>query len=1009
MSEVRAATGTKPVETPAPAAAARPVRPVAPRRIAARLLLVAGAGAILCSLQFPYWNLALKAPQYPKGLSLSIYPYRVTGDVAEIDGLNHYIGMRKIEDAAALERRLGIPAVITIAVLLVIAALLRTRWAVLLVCPALLFAPLFLLDLYWWLRDSGLNLDPKAAFSSSIKPFVPRMLGAGKIAQFRTIGSLDTGYYLAACAAIAALFYVQQTFFPISALWRKFAGKSASAKLCGLAMPAVCLLGPGVAAPAAEHVVAGGSTESLRQAIAAAAPGDTILVPPGVYHGPIVVRQSIRLIGQGSPVIDGRGKGTVVALQAPDIAFQGFRVRASGDLLANEDVGILATASGIMIANNELEDVLFGIYLRQSPRSVVRGNVLRGKELPVARRGDLIRLWYSDDVVIERNQTRGGRDAVLWYSGRLTIRDNVIRGGRYGLHFMYCNDAVMAGNRLEQNSVGAFLMYSRNLRLDQNWFVDNRGVSGYGIGLKDMEHSEITRNIIAANKVGLYLEHAQGLIAHNLVAGNDKGVILFPSATGNRIEANSFIENPEQVEIEGFSQTMTTNRWRANFWSDYRGYDLDGDGAGDLAYRPARLFERISDNAPALRLFAASPSAQAIDFAAGVFPIFEPKPKFADESPRMRPYPAPLTLASAGGSAHWLILGCGFIAWPLLWILGRTFVSSTPTMRINKPITAAATQGHAVPHTAAPAPAAQALTVENLSKRFGKTFAVDGVSFAAAPGQTIALWGANGAGKTTILRCILGLYPCSGSIAVMGHPCGPRGRASRQALGYVPQEVRLHHDDTVADTVRFYARLRKIPLEAGRKLIEEWGLRACAGRQVRQLSGGMKQKLALVVALLADPPVLLLDEPTSNLDARTRREFTELLVRLKNQGKTLLFCTHRPSEVWNLADRVIVLEQGRKVAEGSPEEVSTHLASAAHLGVAVPAEQAGLAAAVLHSAGFAVEQTRARLWVEVDSGRKIEVIDQLRAAGITILDFDLETEHAGSTSRERSTRGGSTR
>ena len=117
--------------------------------------------------------------------------------------------------------------------------------------------------------------------------------------------------------------------------------------------------------------------------------------------------------------------------------------------------------------------------------------------------------------------------------------------------------------------------------------------------------------------------------------------MIFTSARGDRFEANTFFGNGEQVVVEGSAEMMTTNLWRGNFWSDYRGYDADGDGRGDLAYRPTKLFERLSDRNHGLRLFTDSPSVQAIDFAARVFPIFEPKPKFADESLRWTPLSRP--------------------------------------------------------------------------------------------------------------------------------------------------------------------------------------------------------------------------------------------------------------------------------------------------------------------------------------------------------------------------------
>jgi ABC-type multidrug transport system ATPase subunit len=214
----------------------------------------------------------------------------------------------------------------------------------------------------------------------------------------------------------------------------------------------------------------------------------------------------------------------------------------------------------------------------------------------------------------------------------------------------------------------------------------------------------------------------------------------------------------------------------------------------------------------------------------------------------------------------------------------------------------------------------------------------------------------------------------------------------------VPQEVRLHAEQSVRDTISFYARLRRVSALRVDQLLESWGLKDVERRLVRHLSGGMKQKLALVIALLSDPPVLLLDEPTSNLDAATRREFGDLLERLKQAGKTLLFCTHRQSEVWKLADRVVVLKKGCKVVEGAPEAVRDYLLESAYLCLAVAQEQSETAATRLRDGGFVVERTGSRLWVDAPAGRKVEAIELLGRAGVRILDFDLETDRASSSS-----------
>jgi hypothetical protein len=169
------------------------------------LLFAAAALLLIVSIFWPYWRLTLHAPQYPKGLTVQAYLNRLEGDVGEIDGLNHYIGMRPLNEAAQFEREVSIIGVSALALLILAAIFVHTKWAALLALPALLFPAIFLADLQFWMANFGRNLDPRAPLSSSIKPFVPPVLFEGKIAQFRTWAEPDVGLYLAMAASLVIL------------------------------------------------------------------------------------------------------------------------------------------------------------------------------------------------------------------------------------------------------------------------------------------------------------------------------------------------------------------------------------------------------------------------------------------------------------------------------------------------------------------------------------------------------------------------------------------------------------------------------------------------------------------------------------------------------------------------------------------------------------------------------------------------------------------------------------
>lgn len=170
------------------------------------LVLLAVAGVLLvASIGLPYWQITLHAPQYPKGLIVQAYVNHLAGSVSEVDGLNHYIGMMKLEDAAALERQIALPAIFLVALLTIGSCWLTGVWRILARLPIIIYPAVFVVDLYAWLYHAGHSLDPTAALSSSIKPFTPHIIGIGTIGQFSTDANFLPGFILAVTAAVVTL------------------------------------------------------------------------------------------------------------------------------------------------------------------------------------------------------------------------------------------------------------------------------------------------------------------------------------------------------------------------------------------------------------------------------------------------------------------------------------------------------------------------------------------------------------------------------------------------------------------------------------------------------------------------------------------------------------------------------------------------------------------------------------------------------------------------------------
>jgi ABC-type multidrug transport system ATPase subunit len=278
----------------------------------------------------------------------------------------------------------------------------------------------------------------------------------------------------------------------------------------------------------------------------------------------------------------------------------------------------------------------------------------------------------------------------------------------------------------------------------------------------------------------------------------------------------------------------------------------------------------------------------------------------------------------------------------------------------------------------------------NLVKRYGAVVAVDELSFEVARGETFALIGPNGAGKTTTLRMLLGLTrPDAGQIALGPDGLPPHRPEARRDLGYVPQRVSFPPERTVAEVLGFFARLRGLPPAAVAAAMERTGLEALAGRRADQLSGGYTQRLSLAQALLGDPALLVLDEPTASLDPQATWEFRGLVEKLRREGKTILLCSHLLAEVERIADRVLILVEGRRAALESLDELRRRQLGASRL--AIRLEDAGPALAALAARGFSGEALNGGgVVVDAVNERSLAALETLRSAGVAVRSFEVQ-------------------
>ncbi|GBD23848.1 hypothetical protein HRbin29_01521 [bacterium HR29] len=606
------------------------------------------------SMLLPLWKLKLVAPQYPNGLYLTAYGYRMEGDIEEINRLNHYIGMKPIEPDSVWELKLFLVAMPVLIALTAAAAFLARRRLHRTLIRALLWTPplFFLADLQYWLYEFGHDLDPKAALR--MEPFTPKVIGPTRVMNFGADTMVDWGFWAMVGAAVVI------TFGPALARWFvaswKNTGPSATAAL-------LLVVGAWAALPTRGETAAD-FPGSIAEAIARAAPGDTLIVPPGTYHEQITIDKPITLVGEGRPVIDGGGRGDVIVIAAEGVTLRGFVIRGSARDVAREPAGIRVTAPRATIEGNELRDVLYGISLLNSGGHVVRNNRITSiPDLPPERRGHAIYLFNASDCLVENNVIRYGKDGLfLGFSDHNLLRGNDVSDVRYGIHYMYADHNEFHRNRFTRNIAGAAIMFSRGIVLRENVLAYNRsGASGYGILLKDVDDVTIEGNFIHHNRLALTADGAprspQGYVSvrGNFIGYNQVALELFTTADIT-FTGNTFLGNLEEVRSLG-GDIARRNRWaldgRGNYWDSYRGFDADGDGIGDLPFTYKDAFADLRGENAAVQAYAFTPAHTAIQLASRWFPALEPEVRLVDPAPLMEP---PVTLSTAS-SRHLPALG----------------------------------------------------------------------------------------------------------------------------------------------------------------------------------------------------------------------------------------------------------------------------------------------------------------------------------------------------------------
>ena len=354
---------------------------------------------------------------------------------------------------------------------------------------------------------------------------------------------------------------------------------------------------------------------SLPQALATAEPGQTLLLGAGIHAGPLTLDRPVRLIAQPGAVIEGPGHGTVVLLEADGITLEGLEIRGSGGDLSHDDAVVrLKQSHDIRIADCRIKARAFGIYIEAGGgHRLERNQVVGDATLALASRGNGIHLWHTRDNTVRDNTLADVRDGVyLSFAHDNRIVGNRGRGLRYGIHYMYSERNLLRENHFSNGTGGIAMMFSMRNRVEANHTVNNRD---FGILCQQLESSTVVGNHAERNGRGLFIEGSVGnRFADNRIRANGVGAFLTAASEANIFTGNIFDGNLVQV----YQDRSAGNAWwqdgRGNAWSDYAGFDWNGDGVGESPYRLETAASALLARRPAARWFLLSPVLAVLDW-----------------------------------------------------------------------------------------------------------------------------------------------------------------------------------------------------------------------------------------------------------------------------------------------------------------------------------------------------------------------------------------------------------
>ena len=379
----------------------------------------------------------------------------------------------------------------------------------------------------------------------------------------------------------------------------------------------------------------------LQKAIDSATPYSTLKLPSGTYTGNITVDKPLTILGKDKDVIiQGSGTGSVITITSSNVILKNLTISGSGNRMDRIDAGIsIKKATECEINNCKIIDSLYGIDMDMVSSSIIANNYITSKNLDISLRGNALKMYYSNNNLIQNNTIENSRDVTLNYSNTNLFKGNIFKNNRFATHISLSNNNFFDSNTYLYNSVSIMVMGAKNTMVVYNTIKSSKGAAGIGIVINGVSNFRFEHNLLKFNAKGIYIdgqEKAKGMkryIEHNEISYNGEAIHFHAYIKDNTITHNNIFGNIDDIVKDVEGNFSPSNVVEYNYWDRYTGFDRNHDNIGDNSHQIYQYADQLWHYNNKVKFFYGSPIMSLMNFLSNLAPFIEPNLIMEDAKP----------------------------------------------------------------------------------------------------------------------------------------------------------------------------------------------------------------------------------------------------------------------------------------------------------------------------------------------------------------------------------------